>query len=95
MELMGSEGELSSGYKLVPWSCWDQWKFVKESIFSSSPETISAWRSRGCLPVPIDVTAAFIEIQQKDPFFRLRGPMNSTLESDELLSMLYSMTIIR
>ncbi|URD77505.1 Las1-like [Musa troglodytarum] len=101
MELMGSEGELSSGYKLVPWSCWDQWKFVKESIFSSSPDVvgtalqkISAWRSRGCLPVPIDVTAAFIEIQQKDPFFR-RDPMNSTLESDEMLSMLYSMTIIR
>ncbi|XP_064946719.1 uncharacterized protein LOC135584381 isoform X2 [Musa acuminata AAA Group] len=101
MELMGSESELSAGYKLVPWSCWDQWKFVKESIFSSSPDAvgtalqkISAWRSRGCLPVPIDVTAAFIEIQQKDPFFR-RDPMNSSSESDEMLSMLYSMTIIR
>ncbi|THU56488.1 hypothetical protein C4D60_Mb11t17770 [Musa balbisiana] len=101
MELMGSKGELSAGYKLVPWSCWDQWKFVKESIFSSSPDAvgtalqkISAWRSRGCLPVPIDVTAAFIEIQQKDPFFR-RDPINSSSESDEMLSMLYSMTIIR
>lgn len=31
---------------------------------------ISAWRSRGCLPVPIDVTAAIVEIQQKDPYFR-------------------------
>ncbi|WOL10935.1 hypothetical protein Cni_G19695 [Canna indica] len=99
--MMGSEGELSSGYKLVPWSSWEQWNFVKESILSSSPDAIaaalrriSAWRSRGCLPVPIDVTAALVEIQQKDPFFR-RDLTNGVLESDEMLSMLYSMAIIR
>jgi len=31
---------------------------------------IEAWRSRGCLPVVIEVTASIIEIQQKDPHFR-------------------------
>ncbi|EHA8590770.1 putative Ribosomal biogenesis protein LAS1L [Cocos nucifera] len=99
METMGSEGELSSGYKLVPWSSWDQWNFVRESIFSSSPDSvaaalrrISAWRGRGCLPAPIEITAAFVEIQQKDPFFR-KAPMDDALSSEEMLSMLYSMAI--
>ncbi|XP_020276908.1 uncharacterized protein LOC109851263 isoform X1 [Asparagus officinalis] len=101
MEILGSEGELSSGYKLVPWSSWDQWHFVRESLFSSSPDSvakalqrISAWRSRGCLPVPIDVTAAIVEIQQKDPFFR-EGISSDALNSEELLAMLYSMAIMR
>ncbi|XP_010922079.3 uncharacterized protein [Elaeis guineensis] len=98
---MGSKGVLSSGYKLVPWSSWDQWNFVRESIFSSSPDSIagalqriSAWRSRGCLPVPIEITAAFVEIQQKDPFFR-KAPMDDPLSSEEMLAMLYSMAITR
>ncbi|XP_008788499.1 uncharacterized protein LOC103706229 [Phoenix dactylifera] len=101
METMGSAGELSSGYKLVPWSSWDQWNFVRESIFSSSSDSvaaalrrISAWRSRGCLPVPIEITAAFVEIQQKDPFFS-KEPMVDALSSEEMLAMLYSMAITR
>ncbi|KAK1281409.1 hypothetical protein QJS04_geneDACA015022 [Acorus gramineus] len=68
--------EVSSGYKHVPWSSWDQWSSVADSLFSSSPDSIKsalarivAWRSRGCLPMAIEVTASFIEIQQKDPFF--------------------------
>ncbi|ONK61497.1 uncharacterized protein A4U43_C08F30520 [Asparagus officinalis] len=101
MEILGSEGVLSSCYKLVPWSSWDQWHFVRESLFSSSPDSvakalqrISAWRCRGCLPIPIDVTAAIVEIQQKDPFFR-EGIPSDALNSEELLAMLYSMAIIR
>jgi ribosomal biogenesis protein LAS1 len=31
---------------------------------------IAAWRSRGSLPIPVDVTAAFVEIRLRDPFFR-------------------------
>ncbi|XP_072976368.1 uncharacterized protein [Typha angustifolia] len=101
METMSSEGELSSGYKIVPWSSWEQWDFVREGIFSDSPDAvaaalrrISAWRSRGCLPIPIDVTAAFVEIQQKDPFFR-KEPTDDVVTSEEMLSMLYSMAIMR
>ncbi|OAY74823.1 Ribosomal biogenesis protein LAS1L [Ananas comosus] len=101
LEVMGSEGELSSGYKLVPWSSWDQWDFVREHLFSPSPDSvaaalrrISAWRSRGSLPIPIDVTAAFVEAQQKDPFFR-KGPEDDALTSEEMLASLYSMAIMR
>ncbi|KAJ3703069.1 hypothetical protein LUZ61_006774 [Rhynchospora tenuis] len=100
-EVVGAERELLAGYKLVPWSSWDQWNFVRENIFSSSSESVSAalrrisgWRSRGCLPIPIDVTAAFVEIQQQDPFFR-KGMVDSASVSEEVLAMLYSMAIMR
>ncbi|BBH02390.1 las1-like family protein [Prunus dulcis] len=96
----------SYSYKLVPWLSWDEWLFVDESLFSISPESvasafrrISAWRSRGCLPVVIEVTASIIEIHQKDPHFR-KDLSNDALDncradqssdaslSDEMLAML-------
>ncbi|KAL6284618.1 hypothetical protein ACE6H2_015547 [Prunus campanulata] len=103
----------SYSYKLVPWLSWDEWLFVDESLFSNSPDSvasalrrISAWRSRGCLPVVIEVTASIIEIQQKDPHFR-KDQSNDALDncradqssdaslSDEMLAMLYCMAIMR
>ncbi|KAI3869897.1 hypothetical protein MKX03_003023 [Papaver bracteatum] len=74
---------------------------LRKRVFSSSRESInealkriSAWRSRGCLPIVIEVTASIIEIQLKDPFFRL-GSSNEAVDSDEVLSMLYCMSILR
>ncbi|OVA18525.1 Las1-like [Macleaya cordata] len=95
------EEEYSVWYKLVPWLSWNEWNFVRESLFSSSADSIaaalkriSAWRSRGCLPVAIEVTASIVEVQQKDPFFR-KGSSNDASDSEEILSMLYSMAIMR
>lgn len=100
-----SSSSSSNGYKLVPWLSWDEWDFVRESLFSSSSDKvasalrrISTWRSRGCLPVVIDVTASIIEIQQKDPYYRPRGneyQAANVLDSDQLLAMLYCMAIMR
>lgn len=36
---------------------------------------ISAWKSRGCVPAVIEVTASIIEIHQKDPHFRYLRPL--------------------
>ena len=44
--------------------------YMSEFFFYFWGFQISAWRSRGCLPVAIEVTASIIEIQQKDPHFR-------------------------
>ncbi|XP_065850946.1 uncharacterized protein [Euphorbia lathyris] len=89
------------GYKLVPWLNWDEWEWVGVSLFSDSPEKIasaikriSTWRSRGCLPVVVDVTASVVEIQQKDPFFR-KDLSSDALHSEQMLAMLYSMAILR
>lgn len=100
-----SEHEADSGqlhrFKLVPWISWDDWDYVKNSLFSSSPHSIgsaigriAAWRSRGCLPVFVDATESIVEIQQQDPFFR--GDLNGrAVVSDGMLSMSYCMAIIR
>ncbi|KAL9260536.1 Dihydropyrimidinase-like protein [Drosera capensis] len=93
--------EQSPGYKLVPWLSWDEWDSVRVALFSDSPDSvffalrrISAWRSRGCLPVVVEVTASIIEIQQKDPHFRV-DLGDEAVESEEILAMLYSMAITR
>ncbi|KAL3718560.1 hypothetical protein ACJRO7_003654 [Eucalyptus globulus] len=92
----------SVAYKLVPWLSWDEWDSVRASLFSPSPDSvaaalrrITAWRSRGCLPVAVEVTASIIAIQQKDPFFRRDLPPNAFSDSDEILVMLYCMAIMR
>ncbi|CAM8967654.1 unnamed protein product [Rhodiola kirilowii] len=63
-------GGLLSGSNVVPWTSWNEWNLVRESLFSSSPATaldrIMAWRGKGFIPA---ITASLIEIQQKDPFF--------------------------
>ncbi|KAK1372831.1 putative pre-rRNA-processing protein las1 [Heracleum sosnowskyi] len=93
--------DIFSGTKLVPWISWDDWRFVKDGLFSSSPNSIasslrrvSAWRSRGCIPVVVQVTASIIEIQHSDPFFR-DDVSDNLLHSEEMLAMLYSMAIMR
>ncbi|XP_050283435.1 uncharacterized protein LOC126723697 isoform X5 [Quercus robur] len=108
-----SSSSSSYSHKLVPWLSWDEWLFVKDCLFSNSPDSvatafqrISAWRSRGCLPVAIEVTASIIEIQQKDPHFRenqsngafdnFRADQTSYVPlSEDMLAMLYCMAIIR
>ncbi|KAJ6670936.1 hypothetical protein OIU85_014765 [Salix viminalis] len=91
----------SYGYKLVPWLNWNEWECVRDSLFSDSPDKIhsaitriSTWRSRGCLPAVIDVTASIIEVQQKDPLYRKDLP-NDAIHSEQMLAMLYCMAILR
>ncbi|KAI8525985.1 hypothetical protein RHMOL_Rhmol13G0273200 [Rhododendron molle] len=89
------------GNRLVPWLSWDEWDSVRDSLFSSSPPSVSSalrristWRSRGCLPVVIEVTASILEIQQKDSFFR-DDLGDDASDSEEMLSMMYCMAIVR
>ncbi|KAK1431454.1 hypothetical protein QVD17_07913 [Tagetes erecta] len=100
-EVTNSEVFGDGNYKLVPWISWDEWSFVRESLFSSSVSSIdfalqriSTWRSRGCVPVIIEVTASIVETQQKDPYFR-DGLSGSDLLAENMLTMLYCMTIMR
>ncbi|KAG8375243.1 hypothetical protein BUALT_Bualt10G0080000 [Buddleja alternifolia] len=36
------EEEKSHSLKVVPWISWDEWKFVKDSLFCSSPHSVVA-----------------------------------------------------
>ncbi|GAV62135.1 Las1 domain-containing protein [Cephalotus follicularis] len=101
-ERRGVDGSSSSsnGYKLVPWLSWHDWEFVRDSLFSSSPlialNRISTWRSRGCVPDLVDVTSSIVEIQLMDPHFNFTGDhTNHVIYSDQMLAMLYCMSILR
>ncbi|KAF1889243.1 hypothetical protein Lal_00024565 [Lupinus albus] len=89
----------STSLRLVPWLNWNEWIFVKDALFSNSSSSISsalnrisAWRSRGSLPITIQITASIIEIHLKDPYFQM---VDHASDSDEILSMLYCMAITR
>ncbi|OIW02806.1 hypothetical protein TanjilG_29582 [Lupinus angustifolius] len=89
----------STSLRLVPWLNWNEWIFVKHALFSNSTSSISsalnrisAWRSRGSLPITIEITASIIEIRLKDPYFQM---VDHASDSDEILSMLYCMAITR
>ncbi|KAK7372737.1 hypothetical protein VNO80_06124 [Phaseolus coccineus] len=96
-----SSSSSSTARRLVPWLNWDEWLFVKRALFSNSPQSVSSalkristWRSRGSLPVFIEVTASIIEIQLKDSYFR-QDHLNEASLSEEMLAMLYCMAIMR
>ncbi|KAI8570047.1 hypothetical protein RHMOL_Rhmol01G0002800 [Rhododendron molle] len=74
------------GRRLV--GTWWLWGWIARA------RQISTWRSRGCLPVVIEVTASILEIQQKDPFFR-DDLGDDASDSEEMLSMMYCMAIVR
>lgn len=113
--LVENEEANSSTYsrKLVPWYTWSEWLFVSQSLFTDSPDSVAAalrristWRSRGCLPVVVEVTASIIEIQQKDLYFIKNQSMDASVRgaddqssnvslSEEALAMLYCMAIMR
>lgn len=37
-----SSSSSSRSYKLVPWLNWDEWEWVRDSLFSDSPENIAS-----------------------------------------------------
>lgn len=41
-EMSSSSSSSSNGYKLVPWLSWDEWDFVRESLFSSSSDKVAS-----------------------------------------------------
>ncbi|CAN6462873.1 unnamed protein product [Victoria cruziana] len=97
------EGEEASskGYRLVPWQSWEEWNMVREKLLSSTPESvrvalnrIKAWESRGCVPIPVAITAEIVEARLTDPYLRKDAP-DSGLNSEKMLSLLYSMAIMR
>ncbi|KAK7300255.1 hypothetical protein RJT34_11096 [Clitoria ternatea] len=61
---------------------------------SSALNRISVWRSRGSLPVLIELAASIIQIHLKDPYF-MHDLSNDASLSDEIFATLYCMAIMR
>lgn len=85
----------------VPWESWQQWHHVGCDLFSFSSsrvsealDRISAWQSRGQLPVAVEITAELISIHRQDPHITAGLPQGAGL-SGEMLRMMYAMAIQR
>mmetsp|Transcript_113788 Transcript_113788/g.332356 ORF Transcript_113788/g.332356 Transcript_113788/m.332356 type:complete len:622 (+) Transcript_113788:103-1968(+) len=85
--------------KISPWASWAEWKNVYNQL--SSPEVIKrwrgvqrvqTWRSRGNVPVSVDLTACFVEIMLNDATF---NPEATAPRSDYELQLMYSMAMVR
>lgn len=57
---------------LVQWQNWDEWRFVKNLLFSEDKsqkflgvQYVHAWRARGPIPHYIDITAQLIQFYEK------------------------------
>ncbi|KAK4741965.1 hypothetical protein SAY87_025553 [Trapa incisa] len=88
--------------RIVPWLSWDEWDHVRVSLFSSYPDAIEAaltrvltWRSRGCIPPLIEVTADFLMAQRMDPFFGKNHLPDAPHSVDQIVTNLYSMAVVR
>ncbi|CAJ1975194.1 unnamed protein product [Sphenostylis stenocarpa] len=67
---------------------------LKSPLFKIRDMQVSTLRSRGSMPVFIEVTASIIEIQLQDSYFR-QDQMNEASHSEEMLAMLYCMAVMR
>lgn len=57
---------------LVQWQNWDEWRFVKDLLFSEDKsqkflgvQYVHTWRARGAIPHYIDITAQLIQFYEK------------------------------
>ncbi|MCO5575703.1 hypothetical protein L7F22_029506 [Adiantum nelumboides] len=95
------EARVHGSWRAVPWESWQLWNEVREAVFSSSSNRVSAavnkiaaWRARSSLPVAVEVTWDLISIQRMDPFFCGSPCLEGSL-SNELLCLMYAMAIMR
>eukprot|EP01118_Nematostelium_gracile_P002813 TRINITY_DN1314_c0_g1_i1.p1 TRINITY_DN1314_c0_g1~~TRINITY_DN1314_c0_g1_i1.p1 ORF type:complete len:521 (+),score=84.12 TRINITY_DN1314_c0_g1_i1:40-1563(+) len=94
--------------RLVPWSNWEEWLQVYQSLFSAKLEErwfgikkVSAWKVRGKVPVAIDSTCSFLELAIRDEQshnsegFKSCWNFESGSRNENELRMSHSIAIIR
>eukprot|EP00899_Mesostigma_viride_P001795 jgi/Mesvir1/11616/Mv00022-RA.1 len=88
--------------RAVPWICWEEWRQVRDQLFSSSSielarglKRVNAWKIRGRVPLSVEITAALVEAMSHDQQMRVHGAAPGTPVSEETLRMLYALAAIR
>eukprot|EP00928_Gymnodinium_smaydae_P048426 TRINITY_DN32378_c0_g1_i1.p1 TRINITY_DN32378_c0_g1~~TRINITY_DN32378_c0_g1_i1.p1 ORF type:complete len:607 (+),score=85.09 TRINITY_DN32378_c0_g1_i1:33-1823(+) len=86
-------------FRVCAWASWAEWRDVYHLLSSASApdrhagvRRVQTWRTRGRLPVAIDVTGSFVEIMLCDPEF---NPEVQTARGEHELQLMYSMANIR
>mmetsp|Transcript_84005 Transcript_84005/g.166842 ORF Transcript_84005/g.166842 Transcript_84005/m.166842 type:complete len:627 (-) Transcript_84005:69-1949(-) len=85
--------------KVCRWASWAEWSNVYKQLLSQDAELrsqgvrrICTWRSRGRVPVAIDLTGSYVEIMLNDPVL---NPATKVPRSDSELRLMYSMAMVR
>lgn len=89
--------------RLVPWQKWEEWRYVKELLYSDNYEyqqegisIVKAWKCRcSSIPVAVESTSLFSELLIKmDEMIRSQTIENNQIQYSELVNA-SSMAIIR
>ncbi|CAK0869989.1 unnamed protein product [Prorocentrum cordatum] len=85
--------------KVCAWATWAEWSAVHRQLASplgsergAGVRRVQTWRTRGKLPVAVDLTGSFVEIMLNDP---AQNPGTTSPRSEHELQLLYSMAVVR
>eukprot|EP00927_Polykrikos_kofoidii_P018193 TRINITY_DN18387_c0_g1_i2.p1 TRINITY_DN18387_c0_g1~~TRINITY_DN18387_c0_g1_i2.p1 ORF type:complete len:663 (+),score=130.71 TRINITY_DN18387_c0_g1_i2:112-1989(+) len=85
--------------RVATWASWAEWNAVYEQLASPSPaqravgvRRVQTWRTRGRLPIAIDLTGSFVEIMLNDPAL---NPTTTAPRGEHELQLMYSMAVVR
>lgn len=85
--------------RVTAWASWAEWNTVYSQLASPSPSErlrgvrrVQAWRTRGRLPIAVDLTGSFVEVMLNDPVL---NPQTTAPRSNHELQLMYAMTVVR
>ncbi|CAE8631332.1 unnamed protein product [Polarella glacialis] len=85
--------------KVSAWSSWAEFSAVFHQLISGDAEQrtrgverVETWRTRGRMPVAVDITGSFVEIMLNDPFF---NSSTAAPRKDHELRLMYAMAVVR
>lgn len=81
------------------WATWPEWRNVYYQLTSADAaervlgvRRVNAWRSRGRLPVAVEIVGSLVEVMLNDPHFNCA---TLTPRSENELRLVYSMLVVR
>ncbi len=88
---------------IVRWRDWDEWQEVHQGLFSSdiyerqrAVSRVAAWRARGQIPIAVNATTQFVEIQLHEEIAQHQvHAIGVSARSYMEMSLMYSSAIVR
>lgn len=91
---MASDGREGHEGRIVPWNSWNEWRGVKELLFSNDPEDVvrglrvlAVWQLRGRVPLAVEATSSLLEA--------IRCDKESTNISEHYTRLAYAAAVTR
>jgi len=91
---MASDGREGHEGRIVPWNSWNEWRRVKELLFSNDSEDVvrglrvlAVWHLRGRVPLAVQATSSLLEA--------IRCDKESTNISEHYTRLAYAAAVTR